>query len=58
MLFAALSDETNRTLAGLILLLIFANAVRKTKRFISNNPAPTKIVAKGLWGMASSRWLR
>lgn len=55
MLFAALSEETNRTLASLLLLLLFANAVRKTKRFVQNNPVPTKIVAKGLWGIISSR---
>lgn len=57
MLFAAFSDETNRFLARLILLALFANMFRKMGRAIRNNPVPTKIVAKGLWGIGS-RWLR
>lgn len=55
MLFAAFSDETNQFLAGLILLLLFANAIRKTGRFISNNPVPAKIVGKGIWSIISSK---
>lgn len=57
MLFAAFSDETNRFLGSLLLLALFANMLRKMGRAIKNNPVPTKIVAKGLWGIGS-RWFR